>query len=71
MMQLLQLSALEVLVREVVETDEGKDELKIPAIWSVGGWILRFIDSANGFANCWEVDLRPVETPGVCYRGRP
>ena len=48
---------------EVMETNERKDELKIPAIRGVGGGILRFIDAATGLANWREVDFRPVETP--------
>ena len=46
-----------------METNERKDELKIPAIRGVGGGILRFIDAATGLANWREVDFRPVETP--------
>jgi len=48
---------------EVMETNERKDELKIPAIRGVGGGILRFIDAATGLANWREVDFRPVEPP--------
>jgi len=36
---------------EVIETKEGRDELKIPAIRGVGGGIPRFIDAATGLAN--------------------
>ena len=47
---------------EVMEEKEGRDELKIPVIWGVGGGVIRFIDAATGLANWREVDFRPVET---------
>lgn len=48
---------------DIVETTQGEDELKIPAIRSVGGGLLRFVDDASGLANWWEVDFRAIDAP--------
>jgi len=46
--------------------DQG--ELELPAIRSIGGGVMHFLDSASGLTDVWEVEFRPVgELPdGAC-----
>ena len=37
----------------------GPGQLQIPAIRSVGGSVLHFIDEASGLSNVWDVEFRP------------
>jgi len=39
-------------------TDRG--ELELPAIRSVGGGVMHFLDSASGLTDVWEIEFRPV-----------
>lgn len=41
----------------------GPGELDIPAIRSVGGSVLHFIDEASGLADVWSVEFRPAPGP--------
>ena len=38
----------------------GTRELEIPAIRSVGGSVLHFIDSKSGLADVWDIEFRPT-----------
>ncbi|QDC08600.1 sugar phosphate isomerase/epimerase and 4-hydroxyphenylpyruvate domain-containing protein [Oceanicola sp. D3] len=39
----------------------GPGEMKIPAIRSVGGSVMHFIDEASGLSDVWNVEFQPVE----------
>lgn len=39
----------------------GPGEMDIPAIRSVGGSVMHFIDDASGLSNVWSVEFRPTE----------
>lgn len=45
----------------------GPGELTIPAIRSVGGSVMHFVDEASGLAKVWEVEFDPV--PGAASNG--
>ncbi len=42
------------------EQPVGPGELQIPAIRSVGGSVLHFIDEGSGLAKVWDIEFRPV-----------
>jgi len=46
---------------EVFDQAVASGELKIPAVRSVGGGLIYFVDDASGPGRLWEVDFRPVE----------
>lgn len=43
----------------------GPGELDIPAIRSVGGSVLHFIDEESGLSDVWNVEFAPAETTGT------
>ncbi|MGP6089580.1 bifunctional sugar phosphate isomerase/epimerase/4-hydroxyphenylpyruvate dioxygenase family protein [Antarctobacter jejuensis] len=43
----------------------GPGEFDIPAIRSVGGSVLHFIDEASGLADVWSVEFKPTEQPSA------
>jgi 4-hydroxyphenylpyruvate dioxygenase len=50
---------------EIFEQAVASGELAIPAVRSVGGGLIYFVDDASGLSRLWEVDFRPVEgSPG-------
>ena len=48
------------LAAKPFEQPVGPGELQIPAIRSVGGSVLHFIDEASGLADVWSVEFKPV-----------
>lgn len=46
---------------EIFEQAVASGELVIPAVRSVGGGLIYFVDDASGLGKLWDVDFRPVE----------
>ncbi len=51
----------EALGATLFEQAVGPGELTIPAIRSVGGSVMHFIDEASGLSKVWEVEFEPLE----------